>query len=124
MQNSSSELDHILAKRRQLRQNTAQALARIQKAHRQHRQIRTPHIRSGFHLQLWLQACLRSMEVRACAHLVALLNWCSLRLVWFALPRLATGRLTKRHARSLWRVIGKLNRIGMGIVRWQLRRHG
>ena len=121
MQNSSSEVDHILAKRRQLRLNTAQELARIQKAHRQ---IRNPHAPSGLHLQRRLQACLRSTEVRACAHLVAILNWCSLRLIWFALPRLATGRLAKRRARSLWRVIGKLNRIGMGIVRWQLRRHG
>lgn len=121
MQNSGSELDHILAKRRQLRLNAARELARIQKAHRQ---IRNLHAPSGFHLWRWLQARLRAVEVRACALLVATLNWCSLRLIWFALPRLATGRLAKRRARSLWRIIGKLNRIGMGIVRWQLRRHG
>lgn len=124
MQNSSSELEYILAKRRQLRLNTAQELVRIQKAHRQRRQIRNPHAPSGFHLQLWLLARLRSMEARACSYLVSILSWCSLRLVWFALPRLASGRLSKQRAQSLWRFIKTLNRAGMGIVRWQLRRHG
>lgn len=122
MLKGNEELERIVAKHHQLRVGATDEFERVLIVHHRLRRERNVQRSFGDQIRPWLQARLRFAESHVFSLLLGILTWCATRLLWFALLRLSTGRLSKRRARSLSRVVKQLNRASVAILHWRLRR--